>query len=69
MFNIIYVFAGFLVGMIITTVFIPPMTRKKLLPDVRDPSKILKNPVVENGCFRAKAYQISCTAEVDALNK
>lgn len=69
MFDPIYVVIGFVIGMLITTVFVPPTSKKKLLPDINRPELIFKNPSVENGCFRARAYQVSCTADIETLNK
>jgi hypothetical protein len=69
MFDILWLFAGFLVGMIVTTIFVPPRTTKKLVPDIRKPDMILRNPKVENGCFRADAYEVQCTDGIDFLNQ
>jgi len=69
MFDIIWIFGGFLVGMIVTTIFVPPRTSKKLVPDIRKPGMILRNPKVENGCFRAAAYEVQCTDSIDFLNQ
>jgi hypothetical protein len=69
MFDPVYVVIGFVIGMLITTVFIPPITKKKVLPDIHNPEMVFNNPLVENGCFRARAYQVSCTAETELLNK
>jgi len=69
MFDILWLFVGFLVGMIVTTIFVPPRTTKKLVPDIRKPDMILRNPKVENGCFRADAYEVQCTDGIDFLNQ
>lgn len=69
MFDIFWIFGGFLVGMIVTTIFVPPRTTKKLVPDIRKPDMILRNPKVENGCFRADAYEVQCTDGIDFLNQ
>lgn len=69
MFDPIYVVVGFVIGMLITTVFVPPLHKKKLLPDVNQPDIVFRNPAIENGCFKARAYQVSCTAETEVLNK
>jgi hypothetical protein len=68
MFNILWVFGGFLVGMIVTTIFVPPQTKKKMIPDVRNPAIVFRNPDIENGCFRAAAYPVQCTDSIDFLN-
>jgi len=69
MFDILWLFVGFLVGIIVTTIFVPPRTTKKLVPDIRKPDMILRNPKVENGCFRADAYEVQCTDGIDFLNQ
>jgi hypothetical protein len=69
MFDVLWVFLGFLAGMIVTTVFVPPRTKKKLIPDLKNPRLILRNPEIENGCFRARGEEVSCTAEHDFLNR
>jgi hypothetical protein len=69
MFDVLWVFLGFLAGMIVTTVFVPPRTKKKLIPDLKNPRLILRNPEIENGCFRARSEVVSCTAEHDFLNR
>lgn len=68
MFSILWVFGGFLVGMIITTIFVPPQTKKKMVPDIKHPSLVFRNPDIENGCFRAVAYPVQCTDSIDFLN-
>jgi hypothetical protein len=68
MFHILWVFGGFLVGMIVTTIFIPPQTKKKIVPDINNPALVFRNPDVENGCFRAKSYPVQCTDTIDFLN-
>ena len=69
MFDILWLFVGFLVGMIVTTIFVPPRTTKKLVPDIRKPDMILRNPKIDNGCFRADAYEVQCTDGIDFLNQ
>jgi hypothetical protein len=68
MFDVVWVLVGFLVGMIITSIFVPPTTKKKLVPDVQNPEMVFRNPKIENGCFRARAYQVACTSTIDILN-
>jgi hypothetical protein len=69
MFDPAYVLIGFVVGMLITSVFTPPVNKKRLFPMIDNPDMVFQNPNIENGCFRAKAYQVSCTAETEVLNK
>jgi len=68
MFDVVWVLVGFLVGMIITSMLVPPTTKKKLVPDVQNPEMVFRNPKIENGCFRARAYQVACTSTIDILN-
>jgi hypothetical protein len=68
MFDVVWVLVGFVVGMIITSIFVPPITKKKLVPDVQNPEMVFRNPKIENGCFRARAYQVACTSTIDILN-
>lgn len=61
-------FAGFLFGLIITSVFIPPDMNNKMLPDPKHPNIIFKNPKVANGFFSVKSIEVPCTSETDSLN-
>lgn len=68
MFDPVFVIFGFVVGMLVSTVFIPPTNVKKMYPDLHS-ERILKNPDVENGCFRLVKYQVSCTENITPLNR
>lgn len=68
MFDLWYIFAGFLVGMLITTVFIPPTMNQKMMPDPARPNLVFKNPKVGNGFFNIRSIEVPCTGEVDSLN-
>ena len=68
MFSLSYVFAGFLIGMLVTTVFVPPTMYKKTMPDPARPNLVFKNPKVENGFFNVRSIEVPCTGEVDSLN-
>jgi hypothetical protein len=39
-----------------------------MVPDVQNPELVFRNPKLENGCFKARAYQVACTSTVDILN-
>jgi hypothetical protein len=67
MFDPAYVVVGFVIGMLITTIFVPPVMVKKMYPDINS-STVMRNPSVENGCFKTRAYQISCTERISLLN-
>ncbi len=68
MFNPFYVFAGFLFGLVVTSVFIPPDMIKRMLPDPKQPNLVFKNPKVDNGFFSVKSIEVPCTNETDSLN-
>lgn len=69
MFDPVFVIIGFLVGLFVTSIFVPPISNKKMYPDIHDSDTIMRNPQVENGCFRVKAHQVSCTENISQLNK
>jgi hypothetical protein len=68
MFDAWYMFAGFLFGLIVTSVFVPPNMNKKMLPDPKQPNLVFKNPKVENGFFSVRSIEVPCTNETDSLN-
>lgn len=68
MFNPFYVFAGFLFGLVVTSVFIPPDMNKRMLPDPKKPNLVFKNPKIDNGFFSVKSIEVPCTNETDSLN-
>ena len=68
MFNPLFVFAGFLFGLVVTSVFVPPDMKRKMLPDPKRPNLIYKNPKVENGYFSIRSIEVPCTNETDSLN-
>lgn len=68
MFNLWYMFAGFLAAMVICTVFVPPTMIHRVLPDPAKPELVFKNPKVDNGFFQVRSVEVPCTAETDSLN-
>lgn len=68
MFALPYVFAGFLVGMLLVSVFNPMELQTKLMPDVRNPDSILFHDGIKNGCFHVRPYRVPCPMETDSLN-
>lgn len=68
MFSAWYVFAGFVVGMMVCSIFIPPVQSTKMLPDPARPNLVFKNAKVDNGFFQVKSVETACTNEVDSLN-
>ena len=59
-----WMIAGAIVGMLISTVLIPPTRKVKVLPSPAD-----TNPFhVDTGCVRFLSEEVPCTAEPDSLN-
>lgn len=56
--------AGLIVGLLLSTVIIPPTRKKKSLPQPND-SSIYHT---ENGCVRFEATEVPCVQEADSLN-
>jgi hypothetical protein len=63
-----YVFAGFLFGILVSSVFVPPAANTKMLPDPKRPDMVFKNPKVANGFFQIRSVEVPCTSETDSLN-
>ena len=64
MIELVWLITGFLTGLVLAAVFIPP-TRKT--PGVPSPG----NPEVfftDTGCVRFEATEVPCTSEPDSLN-
>mgnify|MGYP000134242867 CR=1 FL=1 len=59
-----WIVAGAIVGMLISTVLVPPNRRIKVLPSPADSSPFH----VETGCVRFIAQEVPCTSEPDSLN-
>ena len=59
-----WVAAGVIVGMLISTVMIPPNRKTKTLPTPYDRSVY----ATETGCVRFVSEEVPCTAEPDSLN-
>jgi hypothetical protein len=59
-----WVVAGAIVGLLISTVIIPPNRLVKVLPSPADTSPYH----VDTGCVRFLADEVPCTAEPDSLN-
>jgi hypothetical protein len=57
-------FAGALVGVVISAVMAPPTRTVRHVPTPHD-STTYK---LETGCIRTKATEVPCTAETDSLN-
>jgi hypothetical protein len=59
-----WVVAGAIVGMLISTVLIPPARRVKVLPSPTDSSPFH----VDSGCVRFVSEEVPCTADPTSLN-
>jgi hypothetical protein len=59
-----WVVAGAIVGMLISTVLIPPNRKQKVLPSPADTSPFH----VDTGCVRFLSEEVPCTAEPESLN-
>jgi hypothetical protein len=56
--------AGAIVGMLISTVLVPPNRKVKVLPSPADTSAFH----VDTGCVRFISEEVPCTSEPDSLN-
>lgn len=59
-----WVVAGAIVGMLLSTVLVPPTRRIKVLPSPSDTSSFH----VDTGCVRFISEEVPCTSEPDSLN-
>lgn len=59
-----WVVAGVILGMLISTVIIPPTRKQATVPQPHDPSVY----TTDTGCVRFEAIEVPCTADTDSLN-
>ena len=64
MFEIRWIVAGVIVGMLISTVIVPPNRKIKQLPQPYDMSQFQ----VDSGCVRFVSEEVPCTQEPESLN-
>lgn len=64
MIEVRWLVAGVIVGMLISTVIIPPTRKIKELPSPHDSSPFH----TDVGCVRFVSEEVPCTAEPDSLN-
>jgi|688.fasta_scaffold00940_8 hypothetical protein len=57
-------FAGVLLGVVISSVMAPPTRKVRHTPTPHDDTTYK----VETGCIRARATEVPCTANTDSLN-
>lgn len=63
-FSLPYLFAGALVGILISAVMSPPTRKTPHVPTPHDDTTYK----LDTGCIRAKAVEVPCTSETDSLN-
>jgi hypothetical protein len=64
MFEIRWIAAGVILGLLISTVMVPPSRKIKTLPSPNDESTYHTG----TGCVRFVSEEVPCTAEPDSLN-
>lgn len=64
MFEIHWVVAGVIVGLLISTVMVPPTRKIKVLPQPHDKTTYH----TESGCVRFISEEVPCTDDSDSLN-
>ena len=64
MFSSIWIFIGFLTGMLVVAVFVPPARKETNLPTPNDNLKYH----TESGCVKFKTQEVACTPKTTSLN-
>lgn len=64
MFELRWIAAGIIIGMLISTVIIPPTRKQATVPQPHDTSVYTTN----TGCVRFEAVEVPCTQEPESLN-
>jgi hypothetical protein len=64
MLTLLWVFVGFLVGLLIVSVFQPPLRKHSGVPTPRDTVSFR----TETGCVRFKTEEVPCSANSKSLN-
>lgn len=64
MIELTWVFAGIILGLLISTVIIPPTRKVKVLPSPHDGNSFY----TDTGCVRFVSEEVPCTSEPDSLN-
>jgi hypothetical protein len=59
-----WVVAGLILGLLISTVVIPPTRKRVMIPQPNDSSVYH----TDTGCVRFSALEVPCVAEADSLN-
>jgi hypothetical protein len=63
-----FLFAGFLVGLLLVSIYDPVLSKKKVVPEPGDPERIYHTDGLANGCVRLKAREVPCPADWDSVN-
>ena len=63
-----YLFSGFLVGLLLVSVYDPVLMKKKVVPVPGEPDRVYHTDGLANGCVRLKAREVPCPAEWDSVN-
>lgn len=66
--SVTLLFVGFVVGMLLVSIYQPVALRKRVLPDIRKSPVVMKQESVDNGCFKMIPREVPCPAEHDSLN-
>lgn len=64
MFELRWIFAGVILGLLLSTVFIPPSRKVVSVPQPHDTSIYQ----TDTGCVRFEAIEVPCVAGADSLN-
>lgn len=64
MFELRWIVAGLIVGLLIATVMVPPTRKMPAVPAPHDDSTFYTS----TGCVRLDTQEVPCTAEPDSLN-
>ena len=64
MISLFWVFAGFLTGLLVTSVFTPPDRKVQSVPSVTDTSPLY----TETGCVKFRSEEIPCDGHETSLN-
>lgn len=64
MFELHWIAGGIIVGMLISTVIVPPTRKQASLPRPHDQGVYTTN----TGCVRFESVEVPCTDEPDSLN-
>ena len=64
MFEILWIAAGAIVGLLISTVLVPPTRKETAVPVPNDPDPYH----TPTGCVRVASTEVPCPADADSLN-